>query len=38
MRHSRIIFSLIASTLVTNAAAQENLGGSNGCMLGMSIV
>lgn len=38
MRHYKLIFSLIASTLATNAAAQENLGGSNGCMLGMSIV
>lgn len=37
MRHSRIIFSLIASTLVTNAAAQENLGGSNGLTLSGSI-
>lgn len=37
MRHSRIIFSLIASTLATNAAAQENLGGSNGLTLSGSI-
>lgn len=37
MRHYKLIFSLIASTLATNAAAQENLGGSNGLTLSGSI-